>query len=165
MSTLDELRRHFAYNRWATLRILDAAASLTTEELTRDLKSSFPSVLATLAHGLGAERVWLTRWRGTSPTEFPPESSLASLAEVRAAWDALWRDQQAYLSELRESDADLPLSFKTFKGDPDTRPLGDLMRHVINHATYHRGQVVTMLRQLGKTPPSTDYIRFLREGG
>jgi uncharacterized damage-inducible protein DinB len=165
MSTMVELKRLFAYNRWATTRTLDAVASLTPEELTRDLKSSFPSVVATLAHGLGAERVWLTRWQGTSPTAFPPESSLATLADVRAAWDELWRDQQTYLAGLGDVDVARPLAYKLFNGQADTQPLGDLMRHVINHATYHRGQVVTMLRQLGKTPPSTDYIRFVREGG
>ncbi len=160
---MDELRRLFDYNRWATLRILDAAASLTTEELTRDLKSSFPSVLATLLHGLGAERVWLERWNGRSPTAFLDSSALDSVAAIRERWDALWRDQQAFLSGLGDGDVTRSLSYRLFNGDTDTRPLGELMRHVVNHATYHRGQVVTMLRQLGRSPPSTDYVRWLRE--
>jgi len=163
MSTMSELRRLFEYNRWATLRILDAAASLSPEELARDLKSSFPSVLATLVHGLGAERIWLTRWQGTSPTAFPDSSSLTSLGAVRDAWDAVWHDQQAYLAGLGDADVTRALHYKLFNGQEDTQPLGELLRHVVNHATYHRGQVVTMLRQLGKTPPATDYIRFVRE--
>jgi uncharacterized damage-inducible protein DinB len=102
---------------------------------------------------------------GTSPTAFPDVSALASVAAVRARWDELWSEQQAFLGSLDDGDATRPVSYRLFNGDPDTRPLGELMRHVVNHATYHRGQIVTMLRQLGKTPPSTDYIRFLREVG
>jgi uncharacterized damage-inducible protein DinB len=160
-----ELRRLFDYNRWATLRLLDAAGYLSHEELTRDLRNSFPSVLATLVHGLGAEWVWLERWNGRSPTAFPDAAPLDSISALGARWDALWSDQQRFISALRDADVSREIRYKLFNGAEDARPLGDLVRHVINHATYHRGQVVTMLRQLGKTPPSTDFIRFVREVG
>ncbi len=162
---MNELRRLFDYNRWANLRLLDALESLSPEELTRDLASSFPTVLATLVHGLGAEWVWLERWKGTSPTSFPDASTLDSVRTVRARWDGIWGDQQAFLAGLADGDEARPLRYKLFSADSDTRPLGELMRHVVNHATYHRGQLVAMLRQLGRTPPSTDYIRWLREMG
>lgn len=160
---MTELGRLFEYNRWATLCMLDAAASLTTEELTRDLNNSFPSVLATLVHGLGAEWVWLERWKGTSPTAFPDAAAIASMAALRGRWDVLWHDQLAFLTGLKDGDATREVSYRLFNGSADARPLGELMRHVVNHGTYHRGQVVTMLRQLGKVPPSTDYVRWLRE--
>jgi uncharacterized damage-inducible protein DinB len=160
---MDELRRLFDYNRWANLRLLDAAESLTSEELGRHIESSFPSLLATLVHAMGAEWIWLERWKGTSPTALPDATSLDSVAAVRARWDEVWRDQQAFLAGLADGDETRPLTYKLFSGASDTRPLGELMRHVVNHATYHRGQLVTMLRQLGKTPPSTDYVRWLRE--
>ncbi len=162
---MDELERLFAYNRWSTLRLLDAAEVLAPHELTRDLKSSFPSVLATFVHMLGAERIWLERWKGTSPAGFPDASGLDSVRALRDRWDVLWQEQQRLLEGLGESGRTRPLSFKTFKGDPDRQPLGELMRHAVNHGTYHRGQVVTMLRQLGRTPPATDYVRWLREQG
>jgi uncharacterized damage-inducible protein DinB len=160
---MDELRRLFDYNRWANLRLLDAVQALGPEELSRDLQSSFPTVLATLVHGLGAEWVWLERWKGTSPTALPDASALDSVAAVRARWDGVWGDQQAFLAGLADGDETRPLRYELFSGDSDTRPLGELMRHVVNHATYHRGQIVTLLRQLGKTPPPTDYTRWLRE--
>jgi uncharacterized damage-inducible protein DinB len=161
---VDELKRLFDYSRWANLRFLDAADGLTAVELNREIDSSFPGVLATLVHMLGAEWVWLERWRGTSPTAFPDASDLVSAAAVRARWDALWSDQQAFLATLGDADARRSVPFRLFNGGADAQPLGDLMRHVVNHGSYHRGQVATMLRQLGKTPPSTDYIRYLREG-
>jgi len=160
---MDELRRLFLYNRWANLRYLEAAEGLSDEELRRPITSSFPSLLATLVHMLGAEWIWLERWKGSSPTSFPDSGSLDSVATLRSRWDGLWGEQQAYLAGLGSDDAERVLAYRNMAGDPDERPLGDLMRHVVNHATYHRGQAATLLRQLGRTPPSTDYVRYLRE--
>src|SRR5688572_25937885 len=162
---MKDLRRLFAYNRWANLRLLDALEGLTPDELHSDLKSSFPTPLATALHAAGAEWIWLERWKGSSPTGFPEWGTIGSVPSLRQQWDALWADQQAYLASLTDGDEDRAVAFKTFKGEPDTRALGDLMRHVVNHGTYHRGQLVTMLRQLGKAPPSTDFVRWLREAG
>ena len=162
---MEQLRKLFEYNRWANLRLLETVEHLTPSELKREILSSFPSVLATLVHALGAEWVWLERWKGSSPTAFPDASALDSAPAVRARWDELWADQQAFLAGLGEDDADLAVSYRLFSGEADTRPLGELVRHVVNHATYHRGQLVTLLRQLGRTPPSTDYIRWLRARG
>lgn len=160
---MDELRRLFEYNRWANLRFLDAADELAPEEFLRELRSSFPSVRETLIHLIGAEWVWLSRWQGTSPTGFPEASELTSIQAIRDRWDALWEDQQAFLEGLTPEAESRPVHYRLFSGEEDEQTLGELMRHVINHATYHRGQLVTFLRQLGRTPPSTDYIRFLRE--
>ena len=160
---MDEIRRLFEYNRWANQRLLDAVDDLTREELGQELTSSFPSVASTLTHMLGAEWVWLERWRGSSPTSFPDQNGLDSVQAVRDRWDALWREQQAFLDGMDDGAGERIVSYANMSGTPDARALGDLMRHVVNHATYHRGQLVTMLRQLGKTPPATDYVRYLRE--
>jgi len=156
----------FAYNRWANLRMLDAAAELTVEELEREIASSFSSVLETLRHMLGAEWVWLSRWTGTNPTGFPDDApEWTTVAAVRARWDRLWEDQQDFLGSMSDAEADGTVSYRLFSGEADEQVLAELMRHVVNHATYHRGQLATLLRQLGRTPPSTDYIRYLREAG
>src|SRR5690606_38104896 len=83
---IDELRDLFAYKRWASHRIVGAAAKLGDEALDRDLGSSFPSVRATLAHVLSAEWVWLSRWKGTSPTGLPGSWDLSTLDAIRARW-------------------------------------------------------------------------------
>jgi len=157
-----QIRRLYTFNRWANLRFLDALDGLSDEELGRDLKSSFPNVAATLVHLLGAEWIWLERWRGGSPTGFPDAVTMNSVARVRERWDALWADQQAFLEGLADDDLDRPLTYRTLAGDEFTQPLGDLLRHVVNHATYHRGQLTTMLRQLGHAAPSTDLVTWYR---
>ncbi|GMV04037.1 MAG: hypothetical protein AMXMBFR53_03180 [Gemmatimonadota bacterium] len=159
---MDEIRALYAFNRWANLQFLAALEGLSDEELHRDMKSSFPSVLATLVHLLGAEWVWLERWLGRSPQHFPDAAALDSVAAVRARWDALWAEQRTFLAGLGDGDAGRPVAYRNFAGNDFTQPLGELLRHVVNHATYHRGQLTTLLRQLGHGAPSTDLVTYYR---
>lgn len=159
---MDEIRTLYAYNRWASRLFLEAAAHLSAEELDRDLKSSFPSVRATLVHMLGAEWVWLERWLGRSPTAFPEAAELVDVPAIRARFEALWADQEAFLAGLGEADLSGPVSYRTMAGHAFTQPLSELLRHVVNHATYHRGQLTTLLRQLGHGAPSTDLVAYYR---
>jgi uncharacterized damage-inducible protein DinB len=153
----------YAYNRWANERTFDAAAQLPAEALSRDLGNSFPSVLATLAHIVGAEWVWLTRWLGSSPKGPPTDVNVSTLEAVRGHWQSVEKDQARFVAGLDETAVTRPLTYVTFAGETFTQPLDQMLRHVVNHGTYHRGQVTTMLRQLGGQPVSTDLIRFYRD--
>jgi uncharacterized damage-inducible protein DinB len=165
MGRMDEMRDLYAYNRWANRRVLDAAARLSPEQLSRDLGSSFPSVRETLAHVLAAEWVWLTRWRGSSPPGLPESWDLSSLKVVRAQWAEVEADQRAFVEGLDEAALDRVVAYRDTRGTPYENPLGQLLRHVVNHSTYHRGQVITMLRQLGAEAVATDLVLFCRERG
>lgn len=165
VSVIDEIRELYAYNRWANRLILDAASRLSVDELARDLGSSFSSVGDTLAHILAAEWVWLERWRGRSPEAIPGFWGLGTLDEVRKAWAEVEDDQAALLTELGEADLTRRVAYRNTKGEPLEEAMGQMLRHVVNHSTYHRGQVVTMLRQLGAAAPSTDLILFYRQNG
>jgi uncharacterized damage-inducible protein DinB len=160
---LDEIRQLYTYNSWANRRCLDAVRHLDSDEFNRDLGSSFPSVRATLEHVLSAEWIWLARWRGVSPTAIPREWDTASLASLASHWDAVDREVHAFLASLSESALSTVIEYRTFAGTPCVNPLWELMRHVVNHSTYHRGQIATMLRQLGHKAPATDLIVWLRE--
>lgn len=157
---IEEIRELYEYNRWANHGVLDAASSLTAEQLTEDLRSSFPSVRDTLVHILGAEWVWLSRWRGISPSGLPDSWDLWTFEALRARWSEVERDQWAFVSELREEDVRRIIAYRNTKGEALAGPLGQMLRHVVNHSTYHRGQVTTMLRQLGAKPCATDYLYY-----
>jgi uncharacterized damage-inducible protein DinB len=135
-----------------------AAAHLTAEEFTRDLGASFGSVRGTLIHIMWGEKRWLQRWldgsrlRDLSPDEFPDCSSL------REGWAELDDDRRAFAAQL--TDAVLKESM-SIRGQTFT--LAELIKHIGNHSTYHRGQIVLLLRQLGQTPPATDYAFYLIE--
>jgi uncharacterized damage-inducible protein DinB len=163
MTRLDEIRELYDYNAWAMRRMFDATDALSEEEFTRDLKNSFPSIRDTLVHTVGAEWVWLTRWRGTSPTSFPEAAALMTNADVRSRWEEIQRDRDSYLASLTEASIDATLTYTNFAGKQFTFPLWQMLRHVVNHCSYHRGQITTMLRQLGHPAVSTDLILMYQE--
>lgn len=160
---MEELRDLFAYHRWANGRLLDATAALSAEAFDRDLGNSFGSIRATLAHILAADWVWLQRWLGESPRAFP-EWDVSTHARLLDQWREVEGAQKGFVHALGEGDVDRVIPYTMLSGAAFANPLGELCRHVVNHATYHRGQVVTMLRQLGVEPPHTDLIVYYREG-
>jgi uncharacterized damage-inducible protein DinB len=156
----DYLRTLFAYHRWATERVLAAAESLTAEQFTRDLGSSFPSVRDTLVHMLSAEWIWLQRLEGASPTGFDDPASYASVDQVRDRWREVAGRLRANIESLDEARLASDLAYRNTRGQPFSYPLWKVLAHLANHATYHRGQVITMIRQLGGKGVSTDLVYF-----
>jgi uncharacterized damage-inducible protein DinB len=163
MVTPELLRTLFQYNAWADRRLLDACAALTNEQFTRNLGSSFSSVRDTVAHLYGAEFVWNERIQGRSPTSLVSGAGFPDLASVRAKLEEMDQFYIDYVSKLTQQDLDRIMRYKTFSGEEFSNPLWQSLHQLTNHASYHRGQIVTMLRQLGVKPVSTDLIGFYRE--
>ncbi len=161
--TMDEARELFAYGAWANARALAAAEALTDEQLGAAAASSFPSVRATLGHIVAAEWIWLRRWCGESPTAAPPWVAESSLAELKARLLGLEAERAQYLGRLSDADLDRVVAYRNLSGEAHADRLSGLLRHVVNHSTYHRGQAATQMRQLGRTPPNTDLITYLRQ--
>jgi uncharacterized damage-inducible protein DinB len=162
--TIAEAREMFGYGSWATALMFIAAEALTQEQLEALAVSSFPSIHATLAHIVGAEWIWLRRWLGDSPTSAPVWAGTPTLAELKIQLVAVEAERASFLAPLTDADLDGVLTYRGFDGKAFSHPLGQTMKHVVNHSTYHRGQLATLLRQAGHTPPNTDFTRYLREG-
>jgi len=159
----EQMRSLFAYDAWANRRILNACAPLTPEQFTRDLGSSFRSVRDTLAHTLGAQWIWLQRFQGKTPAAMPRADEFPDLASLRARWSEVERDLQTYVEGLSAADIEGFFEYNDLKGNSHRNLRWQTLQHLANHGTYHRGQITTMLRQLGATPVSTDLIGFYRE--
>jgi uncharacterized damage-inducible protein DinB len=159
----ETLRTLFEFNFWADRRTLESCAALTPEQFTRDLHSSFPSVRDTLVHIFGAEWLWLERWQGRMPTALPWAPNFPDHAGVSARWTEVHRDLQRFVANLTPEQVERSFEVRTTSGGLYTQPLWQMMQHLANHGSYHRGQVATMLRQLGEKPPATDLILFYRE--
>lgn len=160
----DDLRSLVDYHYWATYRLLDAVEPLDADQFTRDMKNSFPSVRDTLSHLHSAEWIWLSRLRGRSPTAFLPHDRFAQPADARGAWHEMEADMRDYVDSVDEAALAAVLQYRLMDGRPGATPVGRILQHVVNHGTYHRGQVTTMLRQLGAAPGrSQDLIAFYRE--
>jgi len=158
-----DLQILYAYNRWANARVLDAVAKLNTEQYTRDLSNSFRSVHDTLTHILAAEWIWLRRWQGESPKALLNPADFPDLAALRAKWMEVELEQMAFVNNLTDERLGMPVSYINTKGKTWTYSLWQMLQHVVNHSTYHRGQVTTMLRQLGAEPAATDFLLFFDE--
>lgn len=162
MIPLSVLRELYEYNYWARDCQLRACAELPPDQFLRPLGSSFSSLRDTLAHLVGAEWVWLERWRGHSPTAVEAEEFAAekfpSVSAVRERWSTVERGVREYLASLKEGALASPLTYKNLKEQTWTYPLWQTLFHVVNHQTYHRGQVTTLLRQLGAKAPQIDYL-------
>jgi uncharacterized damage-inducible protein DinB len=156
--TPNQLHNLALYNPWANQRLFDASAVLTAEERERDLHASFVSLEGTLIHILWGERGWLNFWQTGSFVPQPSTGDYPDFASLREAWT---RHDEAYVTYLRgltQQELDSPRTL-----DATTYTLGELIQHALNHSTYHRGQLALLLRQLGHTPPFTDYHDFLAE--
>jgi uncharacterized damage-inducible protein DinB len=160
---IDEIRDLYAYNRWANERTLEAVGSLSGEQLHRPVGGSFADLFQTLVHLYSAEWVWLRRWQGESPTAVADGDLLADLPELRSRWSRVEDERARFLSDLDDPDLTRVIHYSSTAGVGYAAPLGQLLRHVVNHSTYHRGQVTTLLRQLGGTPIATDMVVFHRE--
>jgi uncharacterized damage-inducible protein DinB len=163
---LQDLRTLLDYHYWARDRILDALEPLTAAQLTRDLGSSFPSIHDTVAHLCAAELAWYARWQGDSPSALLTGAAFPDLAAVRRAWSEHEAKMRAFLEQLGEDGINRVVAFKLLTGQPAASPFWQMLQHIVNHASYHRGQVTTMLRQLGAQPAkSLDMIAFYRAQG
>ncbi len=157
MISLTVLGELFDYNYWARDRQLEACATLTPEQFLRRLGNSFSSLRDTLAHLVGAEWIWLERWLGHTPRSMP-SWELTTTAAVEDRWRAVERDMRQYLAGLSEDALPRPLTYINLKGETWTYPLWRTLLHLVNHQTYHRGQVTTLLRQLGAKAPAVDFL-------
>jgi len=146
----------FAYDAWANRRLLEAAAKLTPAEFTRELGASFGSIRGTLLHIMWGEKRALHRWRTGSPLNDPNVDDFPTAEAIRSAWSHLEQDRMAFADTL--SDESLAARVSVRGSDFE---LQELIHHVTNHSTYHRGQIALLLRQVGQTPPSTDFAFFL----
>ncbi len=153
-----DIREWYKYNQWANARMLDAVANLTPEQFTRDLRNSFSSVRDTLVHMLSAEWIWLERWRGTSPEAMLDPADFSSLDAIGPRWAEVEKKQSEFVQKVSDEGLRRIVSYTNTTGESWSYPLGEMMYHVVNHASYHRGQVTTMLRQLGAAPAATDFL-------
>jgi uncharacterized damage-inducible protein DinB len=159
--TLQEIQTLCDYNRWANHRISDVCRALTSEQFTRELGSSFTSVRDTMVHIMLAEWIWLERCHGTSPAKFQPGSDFPTLPAVLAHWESV--DLRGYAASLSGNDLERIVHFRKLDSTANTSVLWQILQHVVNHGSYHRGQITTMLRQLAAKAVSTDLMAFYRE--
>ena len=157
---LETIRELYDYNHWANQRVLSALNPLTDEMFTRNMGNSFVSLRDTLAHILGGEWIWLERWLGRSPKALLSASDFPTVQALQRRWAAVRLDQNQYIQTLVPDHLKDDVSYTNTRGERYSYALWRQMLHVLNHSSYHRGQVTTLLRQMGAEPASTDLLVY-----
>jgi uncharacterized damage-inducible protein DinB len=160
-ASADTLRLHLDYSAWASQRLLDAASKLSEEDLSRDFQTADKNLVSTLAHAYAADRVWLGRIQGNPPAVFIDNQD-RKLGVLQKEWPALQQRWKEWAEPKSDHDFLLKISYKDLKGNAYETPLWQILLHVVNHATHHRGQAAGFLRSMGHTPPPLDLIAFYR---
>ncbi|MGR7995309.1 DinB family protein [Xanthobacter sp. ZOL 2024] len=157
-----------AYNAWANARLYDAAAALGPELCARPMGAFFGSVIATLNHLVVTDRIWLSRLEASGAPQ-PAldtmlETDLAALRALRATEDARLL---AFTRHLDVARLAAPVVYANSSGRSFSQSCASALDHLFNHETHHRGQVHTLLTQLGgrAAAPSLDLVAFQREQG
>jgi uncharacterized damage-inducible protein DinB len=160
----DILQKLSAYNLWANSQLFPLICQLPKEKQEREIPSSFPSLYRTILHMWDAETIWWQRFKLQERLIIPSENfkgDMNELCQQLLKQDKLWSD---WLSSAQEHMLTHVFHYQTLKKEQFKQPVYEMMLHVFNHGTYHRGQLVNMLRQLGvEKIPATDFSIFTRK--
>jgi uncharacterized damage-inducible protein DinB len=151
------------YNIWANNLVFEWLSSINEEQWSQQIESSFSSIKETCIHVLSAEHIWHQRLTKVEAPVWIADDVKGSKDEVIQAWRQASDSLLTYVSAVDESQLSTLLFYKRINGESYTQPLHEILIHVFNHSTYHRGQLVTMLRQVGyKDVTATDYLLYSR---
>jgi uncharacterized damage-inducible protein DinB len=152
MISLDPWRELYDHNCWARDRQLEVCGKLSEERFTRPMGGSFASLGDMLVHLVAVEWLWLERWRGRSPRNLPWMEEVRTLDAIRERWQPVGAEMRACMALARR------MSYVNLRAETWTYPLWQMLLHLLNHQTFHRGQVTTLLRQLGAVPAPVDFL-------
>lgn len=162
-SFVQTVRGLLGYTIWADRTVLQALRACRPEDLTRETGGSFGSVLGTMAHILGAEQLWLSRYLGAPLQSLPGIEQYPTIESLQASFEDFWPQLEFFLASLLDGQLDQDFVWTNSRGETHSAPFRQVLLHFVNHATYHRGQVVNLLRQLGYEPPPTDLVYYRGE--
>lgn len=160
---IEDLTELYAYNGWANARVRNSIEDLDPEVFKRDLGASFGSLQRTVGHLVSAQWNWLRRWKGQSASRPLPSEAFASPEEANRRWEEVDGALAGFVHGLDAAGLQLSIALTTPQGSPYSSPLWRAMLHVVNHSSYHRGQIAAMLRQVGAVPQGTDLMLYYRE--
>ena len=150
------------YDAWAHEQVKGHALNLNEEQFHRDLGDGVGNLVGKLKHLLWAEEVWMRRVKGESPDSSLSVPDFGSPTALYEHWDAA---RNGHFSRLRSEIQANPgkiISYQTTRGESHEQPLWQIAMHVVNHGTFHRGQVSSMMRRLTGNPVPLDMILFHR---
>lgn len=162
-TTLEMVQQLYAYHRWANHRLFDLVTGLGEETARRDVGKhfSFPTLKGMFAHLYGADLIWLSRWKGSSPSRLMGDGDFSSLVDLRSRWNGLEAEQKDFVERLAPPDLERVVEYRNTEGKALSASLWRLLQHVPNHATHHRSEIATMITMISGSPPDTGINSYI----
>lgn len=158
------IHRHLQYNAWANGKLAEFLSAVDEKHFYTALKSSFPTLAGTVLHIWDAEVIWMQRLMGQHSDTWPGKSFQGSVGDMLQGWEAGSNELQRFIAGKDNEWLNGVIEYRNMAGKPFSNTAADILFHVVNHSTFHRGQLVTMMRELGYTRfESTDLITWMRQ--
>ncbi len=163
MTPSPEFFQHlFEYTRWADLRQLETTTPLADEAYFKNHGWSFGTIHEVMLHMLSAQSIWLDRIVGRTPVWLADDSRMAERAAVEPEWHAIHQRFTAFLADQTPQSLAAAITHTNMRGQTFTLPLWNLLTHVCNHSTHHRGQLNSMIKLSGGEPSEIDYSIYIK---
>lgn len=157
------LKQYATYNVWASQKIIDIILSLPEESHQKEIPSSFNTLFKTILHMWDAESIWWQRMKMQERILIPTEHFTGNMQELTNSLTGQSKQWEEWVSGASELSLDHVFQYQNTKREVFKMPVYQMVHHVFNHGTYHRGQLINMLRQLGvEKLPSTDFSTWTR---
>lgn len=157
------LKQYATYNIWANQQIFPVILALTEAQQMQELPSSYNNLYKTVLHMWDAESIWWQRMKLSEKILVPGKTFSGTLQEGAACLIHQSKQWEEWISNASDLAIEHVFEYKTFDGTVYKQPIWQMLQHVFNHGTYHRGQLINMLRQLGiEKIPATDFIIWSR---
>jgi uncharacterized damage-inducible protein DinB len=160
MDIKDYIKQAYDYTYWANRRYFTVAESLTEEQLHRLQGHSWGDVHATLVHMMSSEWVWLQRWHGTSPKAHLDKADYHTLAILKARWGEVEAEMRAFIEAQSDASLQSAITYSNFRGETFHVPQWEMLVHVANHETHHRGELAAMYALMGVDHPEEEMIQY-----
>ena len=154
------LKQIYDYTYWANGRYITVAEGLTAEQLHRKQGHSWDDVHSVLLHMLSSETVWLRRWRGESPSAHLEPGDYPDLAAVKEKWQRVEQEMLSFIEEQTDQTLQSEIAYSNFAGQRFRVPLWQMLAHVPNHETHHRGELAAMFALMNVAHPEEEVIQY-----
>lgn len=154
------IQQVYDYCYWANRRYFSVAESLTGEQLHKTQGHSWGDVHAMFVHMMSSEWVWLQRWNGSSPEGHFKKEDFPTLASARTRADEIEAEMRAFIDAQSEASLQNEITYSNFRGETFHVPLWQMLMHVANHETHHRGELAAMYALMDVPHPEEEAIQY-----
>jgi uncharacterized damage-inducible protein DinB len=160
MDIRDYIKQAYDYTYWANQRYFAVAEGLSEEQLHRTQGHSWGDVHAILVHMMSSEWVWMQRWQGTFPKGHLDKTEYPTLALLKKRWGELETEMRAFIEAQTDASMQAPITYTNFRGETFHVPLWQMLAHIVNHETHHRGELAAIYALMDVNHPEDEMIQY-----